>query len=63
MTELITSWGSHAPYILSAYGVAALCFIYLVLEPVLRRRKLREQLRAQWRREQLAQSQSSEMQS
>lgn len=51
---MIEQWGTHAPYILMGYGAAALAFVFLIVEPILRRRKLRQQLHAQWRREQLA---------
>lgn len=54
--SLIEQWGSHAPYILMGYGAAVLAFAFLIIEPILRRRQLRQQLQTQWRREQLAKS-------
>lgn len=58
---MILEWGNHAPYILMAYGAGAVVFLFLLLEPMRRRRQLRQQLQTQWRREQLA-AQSSAVQ-
>lgn len=45
--------GGHGFYVWLAYGVGLLVFLVLLLEPTLRRRKLRTQLQAFYRREML----------
>jgi len=47
------SMGGHGFYVWLAYGAGLLVFLFLLLEPVVRRRRLREQLRAFYRREQV----------
>ncbi len=45
--------GGHGFYVWLAYGTASVVFILLLLEPVWRRRQLRQRLQAYYRREQL----------
>ena len=45
--------GSHGFYVWLAYGVGLLVFLFLLLEPSWRRRRLRTRLQAFYRREQL----------
>ncbi|NQD38217.1 heme exporter protein CcmD [Permianibacter sp. IMCC34836] len=45
--------GGHGFYVWLAYGVGLLIFLFLLLEPVVRRRQLRTRLQAFYRREQL----------
>lgn len=52
--------GTHGFYVWLAYGAGLLVFLFLLLEPGWRRRRLRSRLQAFYRREQLdAQAESA----